>query len=270
MPKWLRWPSDRQIVFLLVCGLVTALLVVDLDIKLRDSIYLFWIVVFVALLVVGWYDKLWKLLSVGFIVYVLVWLFDALYGFNDLYLVDLDSIFNIMWLFFIFFLWFVPYQIKKNARSFAESNQKEPSPRFKLSELFTFFWFSFWGLLLLVVSVFVLSDLYDLPGFGSGGEAFRSRYQDWFFLLRSIDFAIWVPIALLLFVDMFRKDGRLFYSGVGLFSVWQFSKLLVFYFTPYPVQAYTETLVLVLLLLGGSLLLRAAWNRPSPEALEGL
>ena len=149
----------------------------------------------------------------------------------------------------------------------AEGDENEiPNPRYKLSDMFKIIWVTLWGMILLIEFGWLGFQLHEISKMYSAGELLS--YRDGFDLLRRIDAGIWGPIALLLLIDLFRTTDRYFYSAVGVFSVWQFIKLLVFYFTPYPVQAYTDTLVLVLLLLGGSLLLRAAWNRPPPETLE--
>ena len=291
MPKWLKWPSDRQVAFLLAVTLVTIAvdsvgrwrlgrflethIAFDLFTTdnigtsfsiLTDFLAYYLLVSFVGLFLLGLYDKLWLAPFAAFIWNLLALLVDYVFDLKDFYPFDPGGFLLLVWLLFILFLWFVPRSISNKAASLLANDPAAelPRPGFKLSSLFIVFWVLLLGVVLLLEFSWLGTELNEISQSFSDGDFFPYRTAfDIYFLLYE---GIWGPLAVFFLIDLFRKDARFFYLSVGLFTALQVVNLWV----GLSVFSYTEgnsdELYLVLLLLGGSLLLRAAWNRPSPEA----
>ena len=261
-PKWLRWPSDRQIVFLLVCGLVTAALAIDQEANLLQFLAISIIVAFIGLIIVGWYDSLWKLALFGVIAYLLVVvLIEILVPSSNNWWLALVFV-GPFWVLLTFFLWIVPRQIKENTQNMVEEGRVHeiPRPGYKLSESLQVIWILFWVVMCIVYSIWLLWELFFFDWSNIFDELLNFWTSDLFRVI------VLATISVVELVDGFRKDERYFYIGTGLFTAWQVLKLWQMFSGQNPVDDYVKLFTLAFMLIGGSLLLRAAWNRPPPEA----
>ncbi|NOH13189.1 MAG: hypothetical protein HND51_16235 [Chloroflexi bacterium] len=303
MLKRLKWPSEKYLAFYLICVIITfglaggprtdLIAFLDQHIVLEfftarhfgsflNLLYLFgmvyFAVAFIGLIFLGWYASLWRLSLAALLFHIVVQAFGYVLDPRGFLSVDSRGCIPMAGLVFILVLRGIPRQIEEKTQWFTvgDPDAELPRPGYKLSSFMKFIWVVFWGIAFLIYFVAFVSALNDLYRF--------SAYSDLFTLQRNLAFApndtflesllvvdlfgmlVWGAISTFLLLDAFREDARFFIAGVGIFAFWQFVKLIAFYFSSYPLPGYTGEVALVFMLLSISLLLRAAWNRPSQEA----